>query len=145
MLGTSQPIKELSQTAAHQKTARVPQDLAPFIASGRITKAMLDDPNTVLRDVIAGQTIRETTTISIDTQPAAPLFGGGTDSIAFLQGDPTSGPNANANGFRISATFWIENVERRSTPSPVVPDLEEPVLVLGQQQRPLHPRADLAL
>ena len=92
-----------SQTAANKDTARIPQDLTSFIAAGTITQAMLDDPNTLLRNHIASQTITSTTTIVISTEAATPLFGGGTDNIAFLV------PNADA--VTMQATFWIETVE----------------------------------
>jgi hypothetical protein len=59
---------------------------------GTITQALLDDPNSLLRAQIAGQTILSTTTLIVKTDPTtpptAPLFGGGTDNIAFLLGDP---------------------------------------------------------
>ena len=107
------PVKLIpfpSQTAATQGTPRIPQDLTTFIANGTITQAMLDDPNTVLRNQIAQQTITATTVIIIDTDPAAPLFGGGTDNVAFLQGNPpTSSPNAQA--LQMRAIFWIETVQ----------------------------------
>jgi len=77
---TGQPGNKIhfpSQTAATEGTARIPQDLHPFIVTGTITQAMLTDPNSVLRDHIAGQTITSTTAISISTSPAVPLFGGG--------------------------------------------------------------------
>ena len=48
---------------------------------------MLSDPNTVLRNHIASQKIIATTPISIATNPSPPLFGGGTDNIAFLLGN----------------------------------------------------------
>ncbi|HVN00675.1 MAG TPA: heme-binding protein [Caulobacteraceae bacterium] len=99
-----------SQTATNHGTARIPQDLTPFIAAGTITQAMLTDPNTVLRNHIAGQHITSTTIINISTAPASPLFGGGTDNIAFLMGDATaSRPNAQTT--RMTATFWIETVQ----------------------------------
>ncbi len=99
-----------SQTASNAGTARIPQDLASFIAAGTITQAMLDDPNTLLRQHIASQDITSTTIISISTDPASPLFGGGTDNIAFLLGDSTaSKPNAQA--LTMVATFWIETVD----------------------------------
>jgi hypothetical protein len=50
---SGQRIRFQSQTAAAQGTARIPQDLT----SVPITQAMLDDPNSVLRDQIAGQHI----------------------------------------------------------------------------------------
>jgi hypothetical protein len=101
-----------SQTAAAQGTARIPQDLTGI----PITQAMLDDPNSVLRNAIAGQHIDSTTTITISTSPAPSLFGGGTDNIAFLLGFPgaTSNPNSsgqNAQTLIMNATFWIETVE----------------------------------
>ena len=99
-----------SQTASNKDTARIPQDLTSFIDAGTITQAMLTDPNTLLRDHIASQTITSTTVIAISTEPAAPLFGGGTDNIAFLVGNaPASAPNA--DGVKMQAVFWIETVE----------------------------------
>jgi hypothetical protein len=99
-----------SQTAANKGTARIPQDLTSFIEAGTITQAMLTDPNTLLRNHIASQTITSTTVIAITTEPAAPLFGGGTDDIAFLLGNPSaSAPNADAA--KMHAEFWIETVQ----------------------------------
>ena len=101
-----------SQTAATNNTARIPQNLTSFIAAGTITQAMLTDPNTLLRNHIASQTITSTTTISISSAPAVPLFGGGTDNIAFLLGNPTaSGDAPNAQTVKMEATFWIEIAE----------------------------------
>ena len=99
-----------SQKASDKKTARIPQDLTSFIAAGTITQAMMDDPNTLLRNHIASQTITSTTVIQVATEPIAPLFGGGTDNIAFLLGDPASN-NPNANAVKMDAVFWIETVE----------------------------------
>lgn len=99
-----------SQTATAGDTWRIPQDLTPYIAAGQITQAILDDPNTVLRNAIAGQNIISTTIISIATSPEAPLFGGGTDNIAFLLGDPAAA-SPNAQTAELTATFWIETVE----------------------------------
>jgi len=102
-----------SQTAINQNTFRLPQNLAPFIAANRITQAMLTDPNTVLRNQIAHQTITETATIVISTTPAAPLFGGGPANIAFLLGlnpPPANGVGPNAQAVLMKAIFWIETV-----------------------------------
>ncbi|MGC2164099.1 MAG: heme-binding protein [Silvibacterium sp.] len=74
-----------------------------------ITQAMVNNPNSVLQAVIAGQTILSTTTLQISTQPPAPITGGGTSNTAFLTGDPTTSPNAVS--FAVSATFWIETVK----------------------------------
>jgi hypothetical protein len=92
-----------SQTAATPGTPRIPQDLS--VAPG-ITQALLDDPNTLLRNHIAGMTFLTTDVLLIDTQSAEP--GGGTDNIGFLVGD-AAGPNANAA--EMSAIFWIETVQ----------------------------------
>lgn len=109
-----------SQQANAQGTARIPQDLTPFINNGTIDQAILDDPNTVLREAIQGLDILHTLTIHIDTNPASPLFGGGTDNIAFLWGEPAAVHSANPSGqnaqtLEMSATFWIETVERTIT------------------------------
>lgn len=107
----SDPVKKIpfpSQLAANDTTARIPQNLAPFVIAGTITQAMLTDPNTLLRNHIASQTITSTTTISISSDPAPPLLGGGADNIAFLQGN---GAGPNAQTVRMNATFWIETVE----------------------------------
>lgn len=109
------PVVFPSQTAANKLTARIPQDLNPFVDAGTITQALLDDPNTLLRNHIAGQTIVETTTLTISTNPATPLFGGGAANIDFLLGNPAAltdptpaAPNAQTLGMH--ATFWIETV-----------------------------------
>jgi len=109
-----------SQTATNNASPRIPQDLSSFIAAETITQAMLTDPNTVLRNHIAGQTITSTVTIVISTTPALPLFGGGTDNIAFLLGDPTAA-NPNANAVRMVAVFWIETVEHTIIVPPFKP------------------------
>ncbi len=102
-------IRFASQTAATNGSPRIPQDLTSFIAASTITQKMLDDPNSLLRDHMASQNIISTTIISISTQQPAPMFGGGTPNIAFLQGDPALGPNAQT--VLMTATFWIETVE----------------------------------
>jgi len=131
-----------SQCAAKLGTARIPQDLA--MAAGTITEEMLEDPNTLLRNVVekqtnaASQNIVKTTTISISTNPAPPLFGGGADNIAFLLGDPSAlsiarrqqrglisapplGPGPNAQALGMQATFWIETVESKIVVPPFTP------------------------
>jgi hypothetical protein len=99
-----------SQTATNKGTPRIPQDLTSFIAAGSITQAMLTDPNTFLRNHLTGQKITATTIISISTSPASPLFGGGTDNIAFLLGNPAA-TAPNAQTLQMTATFWIETVQ----------------------------------
>jgi hypothetical protein len=105
-----------SQTAGDQTTPRIPQDLTSFMAAGTITQAILDDPNTVLRNHNASLTIVGGTFISVSTSAAPALFGGGTDNIAFLLGSPAAltnpkGPGQNAQTIEMTATFWIETVQ----------------------------------
>jgi hypothetical protein len=123
------PIKFQNQTVTNKTTRRIPQDLTALNAAGKITQAILDDPNTILRAQIAKQTITQTIVIQISTKPDSPLphgplpvgnnpsapsFGGGSSNIAFLLGQagppPGGGPNTNANAFQMDAVFWIETV-----------------------------------
>ncbi len=134
--GGGSPIVFPSQTATNQTTPRIPQDLAPFLAAGTITQAMLTDPNTLLRNQIAGQKITTTTVITISTNPAAPLFGGGTGNIAFLLGDKNTPPSKpNAQALQMTAIFWIETVEAT---------IEVPVWHPGQPALEIEPKAQFA-
>jgi hypothetical protein len=119
-------IRFESQEASDPTTRRIPQDLSPFITAGTITQAILNDPNTVLRNHLTGQTIISTTEISISTSPGTPLFGGGTDNIAFLLGDPAAipnpaGPGQNAQSIQLNATFWIEEIQHTIIVPPFEP------------------------
>jgi hypothetical protein len=100
-----------SQNVTDEKTERIPQDLTSFVAAGTITQDILDNPNLILANHIASQNVTSFVAININTIPQAPLFGGGTDNIAFLLGDPTGKATPNANATQMSATFWIETVE----------------------------------
>lgn len=118
------PIPFPSQTANLKNTLRLPQDLTTFINAKTITQAILDDPNTVLRNANIGKSINHNTIIKISTKPTTPQLGGGTANIDFLVGAPTgatSGPNAQA--VQMSATFWISEVSHKIT---------VPVHALGQ-------------
>jgi Domain of unknown function (DUF1929)/Glyoxal oxidase N-terminus len=106
--GTTNKIHFPSQTASDQGTPRIPKVL-PVPGTTLTTadwQALLDDPNSLLRNASGSQTILKTTIISVATAPPNPLFGGGTRDIAFLLGKPA--PNANAAD--MAATFWIETV-----------------------------------
>ena len=46
---STSPIRFPSQTAVTQGTARIPQDLTPWLNAGTITQGLLDDPNQMLR------------------------------------------------------------------------------------------------
>jgi hypothetical protein len=117
-----------SQTVTDNATFRLPQDLTSFIAAGTITQNILDNPNLILHNRAAAQNITSTTVNVISTNPAAPLFGGGTDNIAFLLGD-TNATNPNADAIQMSAIFWVETVKEQIT----VPahTAHKPVIVQG--------------
>jgi hypothetical protein len=105
-----------SQNVSNSTTTRIPQDLSSFIAAGTITQEILNDPNTVLRNHNENLTITGGTVITISTTPLPPLFGGGTDNIAFLLGSEAAlnSPRVsgqNAQSIEMFATFWIETVE----------------------------------
>ena len=108
------PFKFPSQTAANTATFRLPQDLTAFIAAGTITQDILDNPNIILKNRAHAQNITSTTVIQISTSPADPLFGGGTDNIAFLLGDKNA-TTPNADTVQMTATFWIETVTEQIT------------------------------
>lgn len=70
-----------------------------------VTQAMVDNPNVVLAQGLAGKNILSTIILDISTLDLKPPFsGGGVSNIAFLAGAPA--PNAQAA--RVDATFWIE-------------------------------------
>jgi hypothetical protein len=74
-----------------------------------VTQAMVNNPNIVLSQAIAGQNIISTTTLRISTASLnPPSSGGGTSNIAFLQG-AAGGPNAQSA--KLDAIFWIETVK----------------------------------
>jgi hypothetical protein len=73
-----------------------------------ITQDMVNDPNSVLRTVLAGQTVTNTINLIINSGQQ-PVAGGGTANTAFLQGVP--GGAANANAAQVTAIFWIETVK----------------------------------
>lgn len=102
------PIPFPSQTASNASTPRIPKVLPVPGTSLTVVQwqQLLTDPNSFLRNAIAGQSITSTTVISIASAPASPLFAGGIQEIAFLLGK--TAPNANVTSF--TATFWIETV-----------------------------------
>jgi hypothetical protein len=121
---SGQKIRFPSQNATPASPDRLPDDLSGVA----ITQAMLDDPNSVLRDHIASQHIVSTTEISISTSPGVPLFGGGADNIAFLLGfaGAASSPQSvgqNAQTVLMNATFWIETVQHTI----LIPSIPEPL------------------
>lgn len=74
-----------------------------------VTQAMLDNPNVVLSNALAGKTVKSFTLLVISTIPLnPPPSGGGTSNICFLQGT-AGGPNA--QGASMDAIFWIEELD----------------------------------
>lgn len=155
------PFPFASQKAADPKTFRIPQDLSTFITNGTITQAILDDPNTVLRNANMHQNIVQTVTIEVASAPEAPppTFtvppqGGGNANIAFLTANadvPTRQSGASPKVFAgAKATFWIETIEHRivipvfhaGQPSLVIPqpaDLERGIPALNFLIQPPFP------
>jgi hypothetical protein len=117
LLSSGQKIRFTSQDVTNPGTFRLPQDLSQFVAAGTITQDILDNPNLLLEQRAKAQNIVSTDVITIDTDPAAPLFGGGTDNIAFLLGDANA-TSPNANAARMSAIFWVEVVSEQITVPP---------------------------
>jgi hypothetical protein len=136
-------IRFASQTASDASTARIPQDLTNLIKAGTITQEILDDPNTVLRNHLAGKTVVATTEISITTAAEPPLFGGGVDNIAFLLGGPNALANPdpagqNAQTLKMKATFWIEEIQHTIIVPPFKPG-DPPVPFRPEPGAPGHP------
>jgi hypothetical protein len=125
--GSAVPIDSVN--ASVFSSLRRPQDLSKFIAAGTITQEILDDPNTVLRNAIKGQTILHNIAFTVSTTPPPPVFGGGTANIAFLEGDPAI-MNPNANAIQMNATFWIETVQHK---------LQVPIFKRGQAPMKISP------
>jgi hypothetical protein len=119
-----------SQTATNSRTPRIPQDLSRFIADGSITQDILTDPNTVLRNATAHQTIRSTTALGVSTSPGSPLFGGGNDNIAFLLGN-SNASQPNAQTTQMSSFYWVELVEHSLTVPSWTPG-QSPLVIPGQ-------------
>jgi hypothetical protein len=78
-------------------------------ASTGVTQAMVENPNSVLKKAIAGETITSTTVLRISTTHA-PIKGGGTANTAFLESG-SNPPGGNAKAVEVDATFWIETVK----------------------------------
>jgi hypothetical protein len=113
---------QASQVASATNTPRIPQ-----VLPASITQAVLDDPNTLLRNAIAGLDVTSTTEIQIATEADFSLgilaslspafFAGGVTNIDFLVGSAAAAANSekdttdeNALADSMLATFWILTV-----------------------------------
>jgi hypothetical protein len=96
-------------------TSRTPTSNVPGL-----TQAILTNPNSLLKDAIAGQNITQTTVLIIASDPtlmppaggpvpAHATSGGGIANIGFLSGGISTGFNAKV--LATTATFWIETVQ----------------------------------
>ena len=131
VINTTTKIPFAAQTATQVDTPRLPQDLTHFITKGTITQAILNDPNIVLSNAIAGQDIASFFVFTVSTTATGSELGGGTANIGFLQGatvaaegQTQTGPNANAAS--MEATFWIETVQYTITVPPFKPGQVRP-------------------
>ena len=92
-----------------------------------VTQAMVNNPNVVLAQAIAGQNIVSTQTLKISTTPLdPPSTGGGADNIAFLQG---AGGGPNAQSAQVDAIFWIETVKETNGQTKVLLQYSQTVLL----------------
>jgi hypothetical protein len=73
-----------------------------------ITQKMVNDPNSVLRDAIAGQNITSAVRLDVSTEPR-PVRGGGIANTAFLDGGTEEDSNATASS--VTSTFWLEHLD----------------------------------
>lgn len=91
-------------TLANATQFRTPASDIPHV-----TQQMVDNPNVVLANGIAGKKITSVTTLTISTLDLnPPASGGGTSNISFLQG---IGGRPNAQAAQMDATFWIEEFQ----------------------------------
>lgn len=80
----------------------------PLTDIPNVTQAMVDDPNTILANDLAGLTVVSTSTLIISTIPLnPPANDGGASNIAFLDG---AGGNPNAQSAQVEAIFWVETI-----------------------------------
>jgi hypothetical protein len=79
-----------------------------------LTQEKLSDPNLLLKEANAGLRFESVTSIFIASNSklvSAPDVGGGTDNIAFLQGQNEA--NANADTPSVSAIYWLQRARDR--------------------------------
>jgi hypothetical protein len=112
-----------SMNADNQRAFRIPQNLEKFgdKGTGKITTAIIKNPNLVLQKAIEGLEITETITFEVRTGPGPPtaqLNGGGTANISFLAGEqnpittaaPTASDQPIAHAATMTSKYWIERV-----------------------------------
>jgi len=93
--GEAPPAGTANPYAAYDLSVETPYRTNPMPST--ITQAMLDDPATMLRDALQGQTLTHITRLIVDT-----ASGGGVSNIPFI--------TTNANTPALDSVFAIENV-----------------------------------
>jgi hypothetical protein len=73
-----------------------------------VTQALLDDPNSMIRDAVQSQRVTSMTVLDVTTTNQ-PVPGGGTANTAFLEGFPHPG-RENADATQVTAIFWVEEI-----------------------------------
>ena len=73
-----------------------------------VRQAIVENPNLVLEEALAGEHVTSRTFIRISTSQS-PIKGGGTANTAFLQ-SASNPPGGNARAAEVDATFWIETL-----------------------------------
>lgn len=107
--GTPPPNSDFASAEATFTELKLATPSSFRFASPGVTQAMVQNPNSVLKAAVAGQTITSTTVLRVSTTHA-PIKGGGTANTAFL-GSGSNPPGGNANAVEVDATFWIETVK----------------------------------
>jgi hypothetical protein len=79
-----------------------------------VTQSIVADPNSLLREALAGQHISSRTFIKVSSTHS-PIKGGGTANTSFLE-SASNPPGGNARAAEVHATFWIETVEEPGQP-----------------------------
>ena len=79
-----------------------------------VTQAMMDDPNSVLREAIVHQNITSTIRLQVTTAHK-PIIGGGIANTAFLAGSDAF--DANAVTATVTSTFWLEKLDHEERAS----------------------------
>lgn len=143
--------------AGNNNTFRIPQDLKSFVDKGTITTEIIKNPNKVLENAIAGQTITETITFEVSTgAPTAKLNAGGTANISFLAGKqepvndlqintaPGEKDFPNAHAASMTARYWIESVVY-DVKVPELPPDSPPVLLRPEMANTLAPTPIFAI
>ncbi|KAK2474655.1 hypothetical protein H9L39_14615 [Fusarium oxysporum f. sp. albedinis] len=88
--------------------------------------AIIDDPNTILRQANEGKDIIENTMFIVSTNAPPGAFGGGTTNIGFNigsdEGKKTDASrekkSGNANAVDVSAQYWVSKIHAEAEPDP---------------------------